>query len=88
MNEERIWQLIKELKEVRIDFDKNSDEDKRKQRGLIAAKIKAYRIEHKLTQEELAKKLGIPKLQIIRWEGEDNMPGTLALAKLKSEGII
>ena len=87
-NEERFWKAIKVLKEAKIDFSKKGDEERERRKDFIAAKIKAYRFEHKLTQEDLAKQLGIQKLQIIRWEGADNMPNKLALDKLRTEGII
>jgi DNA-binding XRE family transcriptional regulator len=88
MNEDKIVKLLKQLKEVEIDFGKSERKNKEQERNLIAAKIKAYRITHKLTQEELAKKLGLPKLQIIRWEGAKNMPTRLAMERLKAEGIV
>ena len=87
-NEDKIGKLLKQLREVEIDFGKDEHKNKEQEKNLIAAKIKAYRIMHKLTQEELARELELPKLQIIRWEGAKNMPTRLALDRLKAKGII
>jgi DNA-binding transcriptional regulator YiaG len=87
-NEDRLWKMVKELKETKIDFSKKDKDSKAKQRGIIAGKIKAYRVEHNMTQAELANKLGVPKLQIIRWEGSGNLPNSLAKSKLKEVGIL
>lgn len=63
-------------------------DNKEKQKIVIAEKIKGYRLEHKLTQEELAKKLDVTKMEIIRWESERNMPSKLAQYRMKQEGIL
>ncbi len=85
MKKEEIEDLAKRLREAKIDTEPG---DIKHQMLLIGGKIKAYRVLYKLTQEELAKKLGVPKLQIIRWEGCKNMPNTLAITMLKEKGII
>jgi DNA-binding transcriptional regulator YiaG len=87
---ERSLNLAKALRNIKIDFSGVKDEhlNREHEKLLIAGKIKAYRVIYKLTQEELAKKLDIPKLQIIRWESGKNMPNRWALKKLKEERII
>jgi DNA-binding XRE family transcriptional regulator len=62
--------------------------DKEMQKKAIAQKIKHYRIFHSLTQAELAKTLGVTKMEILRWEQEKNLPSQLANEKLKQAGIV
>jgi len=82
------YELIKELKIVTDKMFEAAGDDKEKQKKAIAGKIKGYRLAHKLTQEDLAKKLGVTKMEIIRWESEKNMPSQLAQDKMKQEGIL
>ena len=89
-NNEKLIKLAKELREAKIDFSdaRGGQIDLKNEKILIAGKMKAYRLIYKLTQEELAKKINVAKLQIIRWEGGKNMPSKMALEKLKAAGII
>ena len=87
-NRDELIEFAKKFRETKIDFNKDGEMSVEHEKLLIAGKIKAYRVIYKLTQEDLAKKLGVPKLQIIRWEGGKHMPNTLAMAKLRSEGVI
>ena len=82
------WEIYKKCKKVTDDLIEAAKEDKEKQKKAIAQKIKVYRLGNKLTQDELAKKLKVAKMEIIRWENEKNMPSQLAVDKLKQEGIL
>jgi DNA-binding transcriptional regulator YiaG len=89
INDNDLGRLLKELRETKIDFEKSKDEQGRKElKRTIAAKILAYRHKNKLTQEGLAKDLGVPKLEIVRWENEKNLPSRMALEKLRAAGIV
>jgi DNA-binding transcriptional regulator YiaG len=55
---------------------------------LVSLRVKAYRLEYKLTQSELATQLGVDRMQIIRWESGKHKPGKLALKMLKEKRII
>ncbi len=81
-------ELYKELKRVTDKMFEAAGDDKEKQKKVIAEKIKGYRVAYKLTQEDLAKKLGVTKMEIIRWENERNMPSQLAQDKMKQEGVL
>lgn len=81
-------ELYKELKKVTDKLLEAAGENKERQKTAIAEKIKAYRLGHKLTQEELANRLGVTKMEIIRWENEKNMPSQLAQDKMEQEGIL
>jgi DNA-binding transcriptional regulator YiaG len=54
----------------------------------ISLKLKAYRLEHRLTQDELAKKLGYSRMQIIRWEEKKSKPNNAALKLMRHEGVL
>jgi len=58
------------------------------QKNYISLSLMAYRREHKLTQKELADRLKVPVLQIVRWETRKNIPSYLALDRLKEFGIV
>lgn len=52
----------------------------------IGIKLKEYRQRHKLTQEELARKLDIPTITISRWERGKNV-SKIYRKVLKQAGI-
>lgn len=81
-------ELYERCKKITDELFNAAGEDKGKKKKAIAQKIKSYRIGKKLTQDELAKKLGVAKMEIIRWENAKNMPSQLALEKLKQIGIM
>ncbi len=74
----------KQLKEL----EKAAGDDKKKQMLTIGQKIHFYRIKNKLTQDELARRLGVGRIQVIRWEQGNNIPSPIAVRLLEAEGII
>ncbi len=59
----KLYETIqKNLKALEIAAGKNKEQQKK----MIAQKIKAYRINKNLTQEEFSKKLSVTKMQTIR----------------------
>ena len=75
--EEKLQKAIKQKKEA----DKNLQK-------IIGSRIKSYRVGEGLTQEELAKKLGVTKMEIIRWEKGVNMPRQGIKDKLEALNIL
>ena len=54
----------------------------------IRIRIKTFRLKLGLTQEELARKLGVSWITVARWEKKrGNSPSRLALAQLKELGL-
>jgi len=49
---------------------------------IIAKRIKELRMEHALTQTELAQKTGYSQSMIVRWEKEECEPTASAIVKL------
>jgi transcriptional regulator with XRE-family HTH domain len=45
--------------------------------------LKTYRLEHRLTQEELAKKLGVAFTTVNRWFNDKTRPGELQEYRIK-----
>jgi DNA-binding transcriptional regulator YiaG len=45
--------------------------------------IRSLRLEHALSQEALAKRLGVSVRTVARWEGGVSRPSSLALDKLR-----
>ena len=81
MNNERMFSSI--LRSIDL-FAKSTKDDKK----TIALKIRAYRADHKLTQEGLAKKLDVTRMQIVRWETGKNRPSKIFMKVLAAEGIV
>ena len=54
----------------------------------IAIKLKFYRAKHKLSQDELAAKLGVTRRQLVRWEARANKASNLAIQKMKELKIL
>jgi len=76
--------IQKKLKEL----DEAAGEDKKKRQLAIAERIKFYRGANHFTQEDLAKKLFVTKMAIIRWEKGEVMPSESNLARFKELGIM
>jgi len=85
---EQFWEIYKKCKALTDELLEAAANDKKKQMEAYARKIKDYRTAYKLTQEELAKKLNVDKMAIIRWENKKNVPSTLAIDKMKQIGIL
>ena len=66
----------------------SKDEAPQKIKNVVSGSILAYRTKHNLTQEELARQLGVTRLQIARWEKAKNKPNKWAIALLKERGVI
>lgn len=63
--------------------------DKRQARNkLIPESLKAYRALKGITKEELARQLGVVRMQVFRWETGRSIPGDEAMQKLESLGIV
>ncbi len=54
----------------------------------IALKLKAYRREYGLTQEFLAKRIGVPRLTLLRWENGQSRISNMMLKVLVLEGVL
>ena len=54
----------------------------------IAQAIKSYRAKHSLTQRELADKLGVSAMQIMRWENNKTQPNILSTKALQALGVL
>ena len=50
-------------------------------------KLKGYRLQAKLTQDELAKKLFVDRTAITRWENNSRLPNIETVKKLAAKGI-
>jgi DNA-binding XRE family transcriptional regulator len=81
-------ELYKRTKILTDQLYEAADTDREKRKIAIAQALKTYRLGNRLTQEDLAKQLGVSKMEIIRWEGEKTMPSSLALERLQERGII
>lgn len=90
------YELLDKVREAQKQLREAAEGDREKEKQLaeeekktIGAQILHYRKHvEKLTQEELAQKLGVTKMQVIRWEAGGNMPSKLAREKMKEMGIL
>ncbi len=64
---------------------KKSDEDIKEE---VALKIELHIKAHNITQEEIAKKIGVTRMQVIRWLQKKSKPSNAAMKLLKQEGIL
>lgn len=55
---------------------------------LISARVKLYRAQNQLTQTQLAERLGVQKLQVLRWENGQSQPNKTMVKFLQSKGIL
>ncbi len=64
------------------------DEEEAKLKYIIAQKLRLHRATNHLTQDQLATKLGVNRIQIIRWEQGISKPQKLLMQLLKDRGIL
>lgn len=57
-------------------------------KDVIAYKIRKYRAENGMSCESLARRLGVTRMQVFRWEKGRCKPGNLAMEKMRSVGIL
>lgn len=57
-------------------------------KDIIGKAIKRYRALNALTQEELARKLGIDTMQVLRWENGKTAPNKLSTRVLREFKIL
>ena len=80
--------LVAEINERLKKLALLAEGDREKEMKVYALKLKFYREKNKLTQAELAKKLGVDTMAIIRWEAARVMPSQLSILRFKQEGIL
>jgi DNA-binding transcriptional regulator YiaG len=88
MADDSFFKILKEAQAITGTLQEVAGEDKEKQKYAISVAIKVYRLGNKLSMVELANKLGVTKMEIIRWEKARNLPTKNKLDLLRKEGII
>lgn len=82
------YELLTHLKKKMKELDEAAGEDQKKKQLVLAEKVKFYRKAKHLTQEELAKRLYVTKMAVIRWEKGEVTPSESNLARFREIGII
>jgi DNA-binding transcriptional regulator YiaG len=59
-----------------------------KVRYIVQQRLRLFRAKNRLTQDRLARKLGINRIQIIRWESGDFKPQKLVINLLEEYDIL
>ena len=54
----------------------------------IALKLKAYRKQYGMTQETLARRIGVKRNTVVRWETAEVKVSNVMLRMLMSEGVL
>lgn len=57
-------------------------------KDMISSKIRMYREENDMSCESLARRLGVTRMQVYRWETGKCKPGNLAMDKMRNVGIL
>ncbi len=81
-------ELYERAKKVTDQLLAAAADDDEKQKKAIAQAIRTYRVGRKMTLDELALKLGVSKMQVIRWEQGKHMPNKLGLDRLQELKIL
>lgn len=76
------WQRINQQYSQR---DNKTDEDIKKD---VALKLDLYMKNYRLTQEEVAKKIGVTRMQVFRWLQRKSKPSNAVMKLMKQEGIL
>jgi len=85
-NKEEIYKKIVELLELYEKLNQKKVDNKLKY--LISARVRLYRAQKQLTQEQLAKELGVERLQVLRWENGQSQPSPGKVKFLQEKGIL
>jgi len=65
---------------------RDAKEDKQKE--TISIKLRLYRADNNLTQDQLAEKLEVARTQIVRWESAKHKPQQWVIKLLKEHKIL
>lgn len=79
---EHIVQKLKEWEES------SAEDESEKLKKKVKIALKAYRLKNRITQDQLAAKLGVPRMQVLRWESGAHAPRGMAQKILRDAGII
>jgi len=66
----------------------SQDKADEKIKKVVSSSLELHRAHNNLTQEELARRLNVTRLQIARWESGNHKPSKLVMELLKKEKII
>ncbi len=69
-------------------LEKEAGSDMKKNMKVLAAKLKLYRTKKRLSQDQLADKLHVSTMSIIRWENAKTIPNQIAVEKMKELKIL
>lgn len=83
---EKIYNKILELIKAYERLDRKKLDAKLKY--LISGRVKLYRAQKQITQEQLAKELGVQRLQVLRWENGQSQPSPVMVKFLQEKGIL
>ncbi|MGA2775476.1 MAG: helix-turn-helix transcriptional regulator [Candidatus Omnitrophota bacterium] len=85
-NKEEVHKKIVELIETYERLNQKKQDIKLKY--LISARVKLHRAQKQITQEQLAKELGVKRLQVLRWENGQSQPSPVMIKLLQEKGIL
>jgi len=85
---DRFNELLAEIHQRFEELEKLSAENQKRRQIVLAERIKHYRMANNLTQTELAKKLYVTKMCVIRWEKGEVMPIESNFVRFRELGII
>jgi DNA-binding transcriptional regulator YiaG len=85
-SKEEVYQKIVQYIELYEQLNQKKLDNKLKY--LISARVKLHRVQNNLTQDQLAKKLNVQRLQILRWENGQSYPTREKIKFLQDYGIL
>ena len=80
-------QLLNQIKKDIKRLDELAKGDRKKETVLLGEKIKMHRKANRLTQEDLARKLYVTKMCVIKWETGRSTPSGSSMQRLNELGI-
>jgi DNA-binding XRE family transcriptional regulator len=70
------------------EYEEEAKNERQKRALMIPQQLKLYRIQHGFSKEALAKRLGVSRMEIFRWENGHNVPGEDKMRQLEEMKII
>ena len=77
--------IVKGIREYEAHLDAI---ESKKLKFLVSARLILYRRKHGLTQEQMAKTLGVSRMEVIRWEKKLFEPREKVIRLLQRKGIL
>lgn len=73
---------------IKLHYEQEKEKTDKEIKEEVSLQLQLFRRKHGLTLDQLAKEIGVSKIQVIRWEKQISKPNQIAILRLKDLKIL